>query len=213
MLHEEGYQFGSRKFKLFTFSRLMGKMLFDPQKGFTFFPPLSFIIASPKIDILESLAQYLVKKREFYLGENKIWTESIEVMMEKKPTEKVNVEMLSPIVAYSTLYTQDGRKKTYYYNPWEKDFAEIIRENLIKKYTLINGSLPNSVEFHIVPLGVKKNHEKILIYKETVIHGWMGRYELAGNPGLIQTGYDAGLGSKNAQGFGCFEFIEERRCE
>jgi len=182
-------------------------MSFDPQKGFTFFPPVSLIIASPKIDILESLAHFLVKKKELFMGGNQIWTESIEVMVGKKPTENINVEMLSPIVVYSTLFTRDGRKKTYYFNPWEKDFAEKIRENLIKKYTLINGLSPDNAEFYIVSLGVNKNDEKILIYKETVIHGWMGRYELIGNPELIQTGYDAGLGSKNSQGFGCFEII------
>ncbi len=208
MLHSQGYQLGARSFKLFTFSRIMGKMNFNSGKGFIFYPPVSLIIASPKVDILESLTQYLVKKKELFLGKNKIWTESIEVMVEKKFTQEVKITMLSPIVMYSTLYGHEGKRKTYYYNPWEKEFSEKLQDNLLKKYTLIDGPIFNhDLHFNIVPLNVNKNHEKILIYKQTVIHGWMGQYQLTGSPELIEVGYNAGLGCKNSNGFGCFEII------
>lgn len=210
MLHSEGYKLGSRTFKLFTFSRLLGKMNYNPQEGFTFYPPVSLLIASPKVDILESLSHFLVKRRELSLGNNKVWTESVEVMMEKKFTDRVQVEMLSPVVTYSTLYTQEGKKKTYYYNPQEKEFGEKIRDNLIKKYLLVNDSpLDDNLQFDIVPLRVNKNHEKIIVYKQTVIHGWMGQYEITGNPELIKVSYDAGLGSKNSSGFGMWEVWRE----
>ncbi len=192
------------------FSRLLGKMNYNPQEGFTFYPPVSLLIASPKVDILESLSHFLVKRRELSLGNNKVWTESVEVMMEKKFTKRVQVEMLSPVVTYSTLYTQEGKKKTYYYNPQEKEFGEKIRDNLIKKYLLVNDSpLDDNLQFDIVPLRVNKNHEKIIVYKQTVIHGWMGQYEITGNPELIKVSYDAGLGSKNSSGFGMWEVWRE----
>jgi CRISPR-associated endoribonuclease Cas6 len=206
MLHSQGYQLGHRNFKLFTFSRLMGKMSFNPEKGFTFYPPVSLIISSPKVNILENLAQYLVRKKELFLGKNKVWAESIEVMVDKKLTPEVKIIMLSPIVMYSTLYRHDGKKKTYYYNPWEKEFSEKLRDNLFKKFTLISDINPSQdYHFHITPLLVNKSHEKIIFYKQTVIHGWMGQYQLSGSPELITVGYNAGLGCKNSSGFGCFE--------
>ena len=70
-----------------------------------------------RVNILENLAQYLVRKKELFLGKNKVWAESIEVMVDKKLTPEVKIIMLSPIVMYSTLYRHDGKKKTYYYNP------------------------------------------------------------------------------------------------
>ncbi|NLJ37173.1 MAG: CRISPR-associated endoribonuclease Cas6 [Candidatus Atribacteria bacterium] len=207
MLHNQGYQLGQRNFKLFTFSRLMGKMNFNPEKGFTFYPPVSLIIASPKVDILESLAHYLIKKKGSLLGKNTVWAESIEVMVDKKFTSEVKIIMLSPIVMYSTLYRPDGKKKTYYYNPWEKEFSEKLKDNLLKKLTLISSDTNPSqdYQFQITPLLVNKNHEKIIFYKQTVIHGWMGQYQVSGSPELIRVAYSAGLGCKNSAGFGCFE--------
>ncbi len=43
------------------------------------------------------------------------------------------VKTLSPITVYSTLETPDGRKKTYYYNPFKADFKELIIKNLQRK--------------------------------------------------------------------------------
>jgi|Deesub1362B_J571_1020462.scaffolds.fasta_scaffold00176_36 CRISPR-associated endoribonuclease Cas6 len=37
--------------------------------------------------------------------------------------------------------------------------------------------------------------------------GWMDRYRLTGAPELLRLAYDAVLGSKNSQGFGCFEVV------
>ncbi|MDN5332516.1 MAG: CRISPR-associated endoribonuclease Cas6 [Tepidanaerobacteraceae bacterium] len=47
-----------------------------------------------------------------------------------------------------------------------------------------------------------------VIYKDVIIKGWMGVYILKGDPVLLKIAYDAGLGSKNSQGFGCFEILE-----
>ncbi|MGB9819468.1 MAG: CRISPR-associated endoribonuclease Cas6 [Thermovenabulum sp.] len=33
---------------------------------------------------------------------------------------------------------------------------------------------------------------------------------MCGEPLLLKTAYEAGLGSKNSQGFGCFEILDER---
>ena len=104
-------------------------MNYNPQEGFTFYPPVSLLIASPKVDILESLSHFLVKRRELSLGNNKVWTESVEVMMEKKFTKRVQVEMLSPVVTYSTLYTQEGKKRPITTTPRKK--------NLEKRFEII----------------------------------------------------------------------------
>ena len=111
--------------------------------------------------------------------------------------------MLSPVTIYSTLQSPTG-KKTYYYNPREKEFSILIRDNLLKKYQAYYKRSPDNDEFSIEPLRVSKKDEKIVSYKGFIIKGWMGLYRLNGSPELLKLAYDAGIGGKNSQGFGCF---------
>jgi len=203
-LHKEGYKYEKRKFKLFTFSRLLGKLKIT-KDGFEFKPPVKLIISSPKDEILQSLAEGLLKKERFFLYKSEVFLESIAVLEKPSFDGKILIKMLSPITVYSTFKKPDGKKKTYYYSPFESEFNELIKENLRKKYELVfNKKLPY-FEFEIKPKKVKSSDQKIIIYKGTVIKAWMGIYEIKGNPEIIHLSYDTGLGAKNSQGFGCWE--------
>jgi len=91
----------------------------------------------------------------------------------------------------------------------------------------------DSFQFRISPLKLNKNSEKIIKYipssnyytlaknsspsnrefratlsgSYTLIKAWLGTYRIQGDSELISLAYDAGLGSKNSQGFGMFEII------
>lgn len=58
---------------------------------------------------------------------------------------------------------------------------------------------------------IKRPVEKIVKYRETVIKGWMGRFVLKGNRKLLKLGYECGIGSKNSQGFGMVEVVDDGR--
>lgn len=47
-------------------------------------------------------------------------------------------------------------------------------------------------------------------YRETVIKGWTGIYELDLPEPFFYLAYDAGLGSKNSQGFGMLKVVEDK---
>jgi CRISPR-associated endoribonuclease Cas6 len=111
--------------------------------------------------------------------------------------------MLSPLVVYSTLSDDDGQNYTYYYSPFEQRYSELIANNLAKKHLLIYGRLVQKDGFTIRPVRVEDRDLKITRYKDTVVKGWMGEYELHADPGLLQVALDAGLGAKNSQGYGC----------
>jgi CRISPR-associated endoribonuclease Cas6 len=84
--------------------------------------------------------------------------------------------------------------------------------NLERKYQLIYGQKLEGSDIRIEPLGHKDDRYcKVLQYKDTVIKGWNGIYRLRGDRRLIKVAYEAGLGSKNSQGFGCFEVMEGLR--
>jgi CRISPR-associated endoribonuclease Cas6 len=63
------------------------------------------------------------------------------------------------------------------------------------------------VRAYIKPLRVNKRNEVIAIFKGTVIKGWTGIYELQLPEPYFSLAYDAGLGSKNSQGFGMVEVV------
>lgn len=206
-LHDDGFIDGKRKFKLFTFSRLLGniKLL---KSNFHIIGSFKLIISSPYREILQSLAERILKEADVRLGDNKTTLQSIEVKFSPSFDKEAKIVMLSPVSIYSTLMSPNGKKKTYYYNPKEEEFSVLIKENILKKYRAFYGNEPDDKEFNIEPVNVSKKDEKIITYKGFVIKGWMGRYKLTGSSELLKLAYEAGIGSKNSQGFGCFEVIQ-----
>ena len=214
-IHDEGFKepVGKRKLKLFTFSRLIPEekpMVRD--KKIIFNGPIYFVVCSPDSKFIQSFATNLLKKGKIYLESNLL--EVISINLEPTPNyrKKVIVRALSPITVYSTVKTPDGRKKTYYYNPFEKEFEDLLLKNLLRKLSVWTGKIMNLSEkpkdCYIKPYKVSKRNERIIIYKDTVIKGWDGLYELKLSPELFQIAFDAGLGAKNSQGFGCVEFVK-----
>ncbi len=206
-LHNHGFIYKKRHFKLFTFSRIIGKVKVG-EGFFEITPPFKLIISSPYDKLLQSLAENLIRISEIYIGDNPVYIESINVHFTPPISDRVKIKMLSPVTVYSTLKKPDGKKKTYYYNPFEKEFSELTRENILKKYVAFYRKKPEIKEFAIEPLRVSKRDEKIIRYKNFIIKGWIGVYSIKGNPELIRFAYDAGIGNKNSQGFGCFEIIK-----
>lgn len=215
-LHERGYRYEKRVYRLFTFSRLMGKYKIEKESGkIAFAEPFKFQISSPLNEFLQEFAETLARCPDVSIEENSLIVSSIEVQFSPPPISSALIRMLSPVTVYSTLSTCDGKKKTYYYSPFEKEFSQLIQKNLVKKYRAFYDTLPASDEFKISPVKVNKGSEKIIRYTpkkgpDTIIKGWMGIYKIEGNPELIALAYDAGIGSKNSQGFGMFEIVKDK---
>jgi len=203
-LHDKGFIYGKRKFKMFVFSRIFSKNLKISGEKIEFDKNIYFFLSSPLKEFISQFAEGLLKKSEFEIQKNNLILKEIFVMPVPKISKIIKIKMLSPVTVYSTLY-KDKKKKTYYYSPFEKEFNLLLKENLIKKYEAFYKK-KIEFDFEIKPLKVNKNFEKIIIYKGTVIKGWLGKYEIkSDNEEIIKFSYDVGLGSKNSQGFGMFE--------
>ena len=208
-LHEHGFQLEKRRFKLYTFSRLFGQdSQFDRnRKALLLTPPVKLHICSPISFILQELGTGLLRRGEVHIGPARLTVKEMATSMARVDTERIQVKMLSPMTVYSTLTAQSGRKYTRYYSPFEPQFSEIAGANLIKKHLLIHGGPPVSENFSLRPLQVSEKDFAITRYKNTIVKGWMGTYELQGEPALLQIALTAGLGAKNSQGYGCCEQI------
>ncbi|KOF58267.1 CRISPR-associated protein [Clostridium sp. DMHC 10] len=203
-IHDFGYKAGNRTYKLYTFSRLQGKFSIDRnEKTITYEDRVKLEVAAQDDKFLSYLANGIIMSDEVRLGNNIVHIKDIKC--EKNILESgVRVYTKSPIVIYST-FENDDRKKTYYYSPYENEFTELVRKNLIKKYEAAFGKMPADDSFEIKALKNSKLKEKIIVYKSTIIKGWNGEFILTGSKELINIGYNSGFGSKNSQGFGCVE--------
>lgn len=202
-LHTKGYNFENRTFRNFTFSRLFGKFERRDSK-LLFRGPVSFWLTSPNEDIISEFAATLLRT-ELQLHGQVVSVDAIEVDRHHIQATQVDMTMLSPMTAYHTVETEDGRKRTDYVSPLTNEFGPMICENLRRKYLSFypDARLPESLQ--IVPIHVDPvRDKKIVKYKDFIVEGWMGRYRLTGPVDVLQFAYLAGLGSKNAQGFGCW---------
>jgi CRISPR-associated endoribonuclease Cas6 len=205
-LHEEGHAYGARRFKMFTFSRLFGKRAMRDGRV-SFDGPVHFFLASVDARVLGSLAEHLLTKPTVRLGNVQCRVTEVGVEPEPQidPSKPVIVKALSPITAYSTLYTPTGAKKTYYYAPQEKEWGEALISNIARKAKALGWASDIQSDLkdaRVRPYKVSKTDQQLLSFKGFWIKGWTGLYEVRLPEPYFRLAYDAGLGSKNAQGFG-----------
>ncbi|MER3447660.1 MAG: CRISPR-associated endoribonuclease Cas6 [Candidatus Dadabacteria bacterium] len=210
ILHDYGFPLEKRRFRLFTFSRILGEYQINKDKEkIVFSSPFRFIVSSVMKEFIEEIAEELIRRESVEILSQRVSLSSIEVSDLSIDRDRLGIKMLSPITIYSTLSRANGKKKTYYYTPFEREFSQLVSENARKKFRAFYEKEPNG-EIHLTPLNVNTSNQKIVSYKGTVIKGWMGIYELSGDPKLMKLVYDTGLGGKNPQGFGCFEILGRR---
>jgi CRISPR-associated endoribonuclease Cas6 len=201
-MHNEGYVHNKRNYKLFTFSNIQEKPLHieKDKKEFVFPKDVSIYFSSVKNQFFKDVFNSIINEdNNIYFGVNEVVVSKVE-LIKQNISEKETVKALSPITVYSTFTTFEDRKKTYYYSPYEKEFSENIRKNLLNKYQSIYNSLPEEQQFDISCKD--KPQEKIVIYKNFIIKGYTGTFEIEGSKELMDMAFCTGLGSKNSQGFG-----------
>ncbi|WP_054740975.1 CRISPR-associated endoribonuclease Cas6 [Cellulosilyticum ruminicola] len=215
-IHDIGYVYEGRNFKLFTFSKLIGEYtLTANKKEMIFESKVKIVISSSQVKFIECIEKGLRNPSKVWrLGHNEVRIISISKEEEPLVGEEIVVRSLSPIVAYNTVLEEE-KKKTKYYGPEDMEFERILRQNLIKKYNSIvemNPSLKvvefKEDDFRITVVKPKMLSKAIVYYKGFVIVGFNGKFKLQGHPILLQLALEAGLGGKNAQGFGCMQYIK-----
>lgn len=210
-LHNEGYAYEKRQFKLFTFSRLSATMRIV-KDSIALTPPVRLAISSPKHEILQSLAEGFFNKEKYVLGKNDILVESISVLPMPDFSKPLTAKMLSPWTMYSTVTKADGRKWTQYYEPFDEEGQRLLVENLRKKYEVIYGNTED-FQFSFMPFKVNFKNRQVVKFRKfnndreqtTTITAWNGLYNLDGSPSALELSYDTGIGAKNSMGFGMWE--------
>lgn len=210
-LHSEGFKYEKRSFKMFVFSDILEKAQIDKTKRMFIFPEtISFYLASPVDWILQQAAQNLIRSEKVKLGDNICFISSISVLKQELITDnKIRVKTLSPITIHSTFKKPDGKNITYYYSPFEKEFNELINLNMKKKWKSLYKKESPYGNIIIKPMFDTNKKERIRYFKNTLIKGWTGMFELTGEPELLQFALNVGLGDRNSQGYGMVEVVRK----
>ncbi|BER91811.1 CRISPR-associated endoribonuclease Cas6 [Atrimonas thermophila] len=213
-LHEEGFRYGKRRFKLFTFSRILQKGHFRKVDGRRrlFFPHgFSFCFATPRYEILENLIREALLRRSADLLGQEVFLSRVEVCPEAELREAMFLRFLAPVTVYRTTQVE-GKRRTHFFSPTDSEFNQLLLENARKKYFLVTGKSADELKFAIHPYRFSPERNKaVVLFKGTPIVGWTGVFKVEGDPELLEVVYQTGLGNKNSAGFGMWEVWEDKR--
>lgn len=213
-LHEQGFGFGGKRFKLFTFSTLQPRW-FDIDKRNRLFilskPPtvleLSFFIDQT----VQHLITGLFQDQKFSIGDkwNQVDFEVDAIEILPKPFFKPNMRFkaITPIFISKNI---EGNKNAQFLSPDDPDYKKIFIENLVRKqsaYQLINEPII-SLNFHSDLKILSRPRSKMLNIKGSNKRGFLYDFEISAPEELVELGYFAGFGGQNsAAGMGMVRLI------
>ena len=204
-LHDKGYTFGKRLYKLFSFSRLLGRFQIDSQtKTIKFFDHVVLIISTADERLIEFVVDRVGRFENLRLGRNFVVPAKIEIF-ELPETDHIVVSTKSPITVYSTV-DKDGKKYTLYHSPHDEIFSKLLEDNLKRKF---HAAFGKEFQGQLRIKNIAPNPKRVVVgYKERKLDAWITVLELEGDYEILKLAYDAGLGSKNSAGFGCIELAD-----
>lgn len=209
-LHQKGYEFGSKKFKLFTFSALFpdfykirgNQMVIGPGK-------IYFYIGSLKNEFIMNFASGIFSNHILRIGRAKFLISQVEAIPTPQFSEVMQFKCLSPVVA-TTKEEINGVIKPRDCQLEERKYAENIIRNLKTKYELIYDKPSSGVDLRISfkQEDIEKYKKgKLIYYKNTFVKGFLCPFEASGSPELMEIMWEVGAGEKNSGGFGMVEVM------
>ena len=197
-LHDSGYMFGSRQFRLFTFSRLSG--YYQIRQGCLIYPE-AVVLRVRSIDprMIRLLCSSFFPGSEHVLCGQKLVVEEYTVSDYHICTDSISFTTCSPLVAYRTVKGERAR----FFTPDDPEFYELLSDNAERKWTsYYKEPAPGTLEISPLEGVIKK---VVAEYKGTYVTGWMGAFHAEGPQSLLDFLYQTGIGAKTAQGFGMID--------
>lgn len=200
-LHDQGFRWGKRVYRLFVYSDLVPThWIFSPE-GLSSVQWITWQISSPDQQFVDKFEDGLERQREQLELFDTIF-EVVDRVRIKMPEIGSGLEFrtASPIVAS----VGDPRHSRYpiYLRPDQPEFIEALQCNLITKWQAFHRREWDGGELGIRVWNPK---QKLIQVFGTDVRAWYLNLQMWGEKELIRFAYDAGLGIKNSQGFGMIE--------
>ncbi len=213
-IHDEGYKYNGKTFKMFTFSKIRyngktGKKDFRSKK-IIFYDTFFFCISSPNNEFIDELIQHFFKN-QLIIGGRPVTVKGVDVFNYNELdkyiiNDKMIVKTISPVFVHST----NDDDFDYHLPPTDERFPELVKNNIINKYWAFYRKAPEDDRFEIKL--INKNQMKGIkdFYKKDSKNPYRCHYaqfEITGSKELLRFAYDVGIGSRNSQGYGCIEVL------
>lgn len=208
MLANETHAHQGYKFYTFSNLRLMERKTCNSG---LFFERAFFILSSPDDRFIKSFAEGLLQQPGFYLdgpgGKADFVIERIEVLKERIFGDECWFRTISPVYS-KTLRKENECLKEIDLYPTEPKFYENLHKNLVERFGEFYCKAPVDHFEVIETAGIKPKRIKIAdSYRRCSLMS----LRIQASPELLKFAYDAGLGEKNAMGFGCVEVDDTNR--
>jgi CRISPR-associated endoribonuclease Cas6 len=194
-------------FKFYTFSNLVTDDRLPGKDGLNF-TKAHFFISSPDPEFIRSFAEGLLQEPEFFLGRDRkadFIIENIEILPQPEFSDACTLTTLSPLYV-KTMRKKDGKLVETDLYPRDSKFYENLHTNLAARYEEYHGHGVEHDFFEV--LDVKNFKPKRVSIGNSFRRCSLLTMKLEASPELVEFAYDAGLGEKNAMGFGCMGMIE-----
>lgn len=211
--HQTGYRYKKRIYKNFTFSRITSFDMCLKENGWSVGDEICFFISFYDDKAAETALINLMGTREFRLGSAEFSITSIktiflnEELQGNEEKKFFRFMTLSPVVVHRTEENNHG-KKTIYYSPEHSEFYELLASNLKRKAMSVGIIDDEEVCFNSVDVDSEKSLA-VVKYKDFYIKGYMGIFNFSGSKKYAKLALEAGIGSKNSQGFGMIRIISD----
>lgn len=211
-LHETGYENGKRNYKMFTFSMLKPDKYEIQGQNFILEGKVVFYISSPMKEFLMYFVNSLTINPVVKINNGIFNVINLEAIIEPVYTNNMKFRCLSPVAVSTAYLTEKSKLKKIDLYIEDKKFAENLKSNVISKYRILNNREPQNTEFNVIFTDIEKyKRGKLINYKDNIkIKGYLAPLEISGNPELIETAYECGLGDRNSLGLGMIEVVERR---
>jgi len=199
-LHEQGFRWQKRTYRLFVYSDLMPTKWELSPMGLTNVRWLTWEIGSPDCKFGEKFLEGL-KWSSFRLELFGVSLEIVDIVRIEVP-ELGGGMVFRTISPVAVSMGMSGRRHPTYLHPNQPEFVENLQRNLITKWQAFHQRKWNGSEFGI---RVWKPRQKLIRVFDVNVKAWYLQLQMWGSEELIRFAYNAGLGIKNSQGFGMIE--------
>jgi len=218
-LHNHGYDFGGKKYKLFTFSTLRPKW-FDIDHQRSIFrltkSPTKILLSFYVDEAVQHFVMDLFKDQIFELSSGRfkvLFTVSGIEMLPKPNFEKtMRFRAQTPICVSRNV---EGRLHAHYTSPEEEGYGALLVQNLVRKRHALEPQVVEGEESSVdlnFPYGFRLLSEpksKLLSIKGIQVRGYLFDFELMAPEDLMELGYFGGMGEKNSSlGFGVVKSLK-----
>ena len=207
-LHENGFGYQGKQYKLFTFSALSPQRyrIGQRSRAFVLAAPPSTIELSFYVD--EAMQHFIVglfKGQQFSLKSGPFQADfevsGIQMLAPPPFRERMRFRLLSPLCISRQ---EEGKKYADYLHPQDEGYSQLLIQNLLHKQGALQqqavgttaAAPPIDFPYDFQLLSPPKS--KLFTIKGVSIRGYLFDFKLAALVELLELGYYAGFGEKNS---------------